>query len=556
MYHLYFGLTEPAFSIAVNPKYLYMSEQHKEALAHLVYGVQSGGFVLLSGEVGTGKTTIVRCLLQQLPPETKVAFILNPMADVISLLSTICEELNISADKSSVMSIKSLMDSIQAKLLKNHAKGKRSVLLIDEAQLLSVEVLEQIRLLTNLESDTEKLLQIILVGQPEINDLLSQPRLRQLSQRITARFHIQPLSLHETENYIDHRLKIAGKSDNRIIFPKTIIKKIYKFSGGIPRLINILCERALIGAYGQNKIEIDPKIFNRAISEVGGTKSQIQPVSYKKALIGIALSLALLTFFIFALMLLDNKNEDSGNASTNEQAQNTILEKNTTEILSNKPATTSPNNSSFLDQKSKYSYLFSNSAALSALFKYHDVLYDDEKHPCWQTERHKLSCSKEKISTWEELISINRPVILSLLTEEKTMRYVVLVGAGKDDISVLDERNSVVTLRQSEIVQMWNGSVTFVWRKPNGYTRPLSLSDQSPIVQWTAEKFALIDGQAQPITNAEFTKRLETRVKIFQDSTNLTPDGIIGQRTLMKLNERVGLAKTLIDGDNSPNGNR
>src|SRR5690606_14673207 len=269
MYHKYFGLSEPAFSIAVNPRYLYMSRQHKEALAHLLYGVQGGGFVLLTGEVGTGKTTIIRSLLEQLPDNTDIAMVFNPMANVPEMLGMICDELKITYDKDRP-SVKTLTDALHQFLLENHARGRNTVLLIDEAQLLSPEALEQIRLLTNLETNTRKLLQIILVGQPELNQLLSQPRLRQLAQRITARFHLTPLSFAETSAYIRHRLQVAGLSPERTPFSSGFIKKIHRLTGGIPRRINILCERLLVGLYGHNKQQVDRHIFALAKQEVMG----------------------------------------------------------------------------------------------------------------------------------------------------------------------------------------------------------------------------------------------------------------------------------------------
>jgi len=239
MYHQYFGLTEPAFSIAVNPKYLYMSHQHREAIAHLIYGIKGGGFVLLSGEVGTGKTTIIRQVLNQLPAKTEVAFILNPMAEIHALLETICEELKLPT-VTSESSIKHMMDALQQHLLVNFSQGKRTVLIIDEAQLLSADVLEQIRLLTNLETENEKLLQIILVGQPEINDILSQPRLRQLSQRITARLNLKPLNEKETGNNIQNRLHVAGLKDDSVVSLSSIVRLIHWVSAVATRLIHII----------------------------------------------------------------------------------------------------------------------------------------------------------------------------------------------------------------------------------------------------------------------------------------------------------------------------
>src|SRR5690606_1979704 len=258
MYHDFFGLKEQAFSIAVNPRYLYMSDQHREALAHLLYGIQIGGFVLLTGEVGTGKTTIIRSLLEQLPEQTDIAMVFNPMANVPEMLGMILDELRVQYEKSQT-SVKYLTDVLHHFLLDNHARGRNTVLLIDEAQLLSADALEQIRLLTNLETNTQKLLQIILVGQPELNTLLSRPRLRQLAQRITARFHLSPLNLAETRAYIAHRLQVAGLNGEKNPFTPGIVKKIHRFSGGIPRRINILCERILIGLYGHNQHQVDNK---------------------------------------------------------------------------------------------------------------------------------------------------------------------------------------------------------------------------------------------------------------------------------------------------------
>ena len=240
MYYQYFGLTEAPFSIAVNPRYLFMSARHRDALAHLLYGVgTSGGFILLTGEVGTGKTTINRCLLEQLPHDTDIAIILNPALNAMELLATACDELGISYDVDN-HTLKTLTDKLHGFLLENHARGRKTVLLIDEAQHLDFDVLEQIRLLTNLETNSEKLLQIILIGQPELAQMLAQPELRQLNQRITARYNLEPLNLDETGAYIHHRLQVAGMSPDRIIFPSSVVRGIYQRTRGIPRVINVL----------------------------------------------------------------------------------------------------------------------------------------------------------------------------------------------------------------------------------------------------------------------------------------------------------------------------
>lgn len=268
MYKSYFGLKEDPFSIAPDPQFLYMSGRHREALAHLIYGMKAdSGFVLLTGEVGTGKTTVCRCLLGQIPDNSEIAFILNPKLSVVELLATICDELGIDYPAEN-QSVKIFIDQINLYLLQAHANGKRTVLIIDEAQNLSIDVLEQIRLLTNLETDKRKLLQVVMLGQPELNSLLNRPELRQLSQRITARYHLEPLLKDELEGYLTHRLAVAGV--DRPLFPLKTIAKLYTLTGGVPRLINLLCDRALLGAYVKGENVVSPALLGEAAGEVLG----------------------------------------------------------------------------------------------------------------------------------------------------------------------------------------------------------------------------------------------------------------------------------------------
>ncbi len=248
MYLEYYGLDEAPFSITPDPSFIYLSGRHRDALAHLLYGVGqggSGGFVQLTGEVGTGKTTMCRCLLEQLPENTQVALVLNPLLTPGELLATICEELGISTEDIAG-SNKALVDALNAYLLKQHGKGRRVVVMIDEAQNLSPEALEQVRLLTNLETPKEKLLQMVLLGQPELRQLLQRSDLRQLAQRITARYHLKPLNQEETRAYVRHRMMVAGAQ--RSPFTRSALRALYQRSGGVPRLINIIADRALAGA--------------------------------------------------------------------------------------------------------------------------------------------------------------------------------------------------------------------------------------------------------------------------------------------------------------------
>lgn len=267
MYKAFYGLSDNPFSIAPNPHYLFLSDRHREALAHLTYGLgETGGFVLLTGEVGTGKTTVSRCLLGQLPDNTDTAFILNPSLTELELLATLCDELKISYGENPTL--KQLTDHLSRFLLANHEKGRKTVLIIDEAQHLRAEVLEQLRLLTNLETDTKKLLQVILIGQPELQLLLKRQELRQLAQRITARYHLLPLNEDEITLYVLHRLQVAGRFEP--LFTRKAIKVLHKYSGGIPRLINLLCERALMAGYAQSKVPIDHHMVRQAAAEVLG----------------------------------------------------------------------------------------------------------------------------------------------------------------------------------------------------------------------------------------------------------------------------------------------
>ena len=278
MYTDFLGIKEKPFSITPDPRFLYMSKGHQEALAHLMFGIlESGGFVVLTGEVGTGKTSICRCMLEQQPAEVEVALILNPVLTRLELLATICDEFGISYPSDN-QSAKPLIDGLNRYLLKAHAKGKHCVLMIDEAQNLEPEVLEQVRLLTNLETEKKKLLQIILVGQPELNDLLRRRDMRQLNQRITARYHLAPLREEEVRAYIRHRLSVAGMK--RSIFSPEALSAIFRASQGVPRLINIICDRALLAAYVAEQGYIDKKMALAAAREVLGPGARAEPAGY------------------------------------------------------------------------------------------------------------------------------------------------------------------------------------------------------------------------------------------------------------------------------------
>ena len=273
MYRNHFHLALAPFSITPDPRFVFLTERHGNALAHLLYGLGqggSGGFVLLTGEVGTGKTTLCRLALEQLPSGTDVALVLNPSLNPLELLETICEELKLDVSAARGQ-MKPLVDLLNAELLTAHAQGRRVVLMLDEAQNLSSDSLEQVRLLTNLETATQKLLQIILLGQPELNEMLAKPELRQLAQRITARYHLDALDASESASYIEHRLFVAGDESAAFsakIFTPAALRTLHQISGGIPRVLNVLADHSLLAGFAESARLVDAAMVRRAAAEV------------------------------------------------------------------------------------------------------------------------------------------------------------------------------------------------------------------------------------------------------------------------------------------------
>ena len=274
MYAKFFGLKREPFSIAPDPRYLFLSERHREALAHLLYGLRGGGgFVLLTGEIGAGKTTVCRAFLGKVPRRCNVAYILNPLQSAEELLGSICDEFRIPRREplpgGAAPTSKQHVDALNEFLLRTHAVGQNNVLVIDEAQLLSATVLEQLRLLTNLETDERKLLQIVLIGQPELREMLARPELEQFAQRVIARYHLEPLSAEEAARYIGHRLAVAGL-EGQAPFDDAALARIHEIARGVPRRINLLCDRALLGAYALGRKSVDATMIERAAAETLG----------------------------------------------------------------------------------------------------------------------------------------------------------------------------------------------------------------------------------------------------------------------------------------------
>lgn len=467
MYTDFFALSEVPFSIAPNPRYLFMSDRHKEALAHLTYGLGStGGFVLLTGEVGTGKTTVSRKLLDQLSDDTQAAFILNPTLSSQELLATICDELKIRYRKTGA-TLKTLTDKIQGKLLKNHQEGINTVLLIDEAQHLKPEVLEQLRLLTNLETHTKKLLQVILIGQPELQRLLQRQDLRQLAQRITARYHLLPLNKVEVSQYIRHRLSVAGSVQP--LFSKGAITAIHQLSKGIPRLINLLCDRALLGAFGKNKSQVDRALVIGASQEALGEEYHLQPW-YKSKVVQLTLAASLIFATLFAGFYLGQDANTSlesnakGNLISEPQVnvKSPVTQRQSEQVEGDSRAKVNISQPKFADQGE----FLASASELFSLWKI-AITKESIDSPCDSAKNFGLSCSWYQ-GNLTRLINLNYPAVFKFYDEQGLPFYGVLKYASTDKIIVsFNGRERLLARKWFD--EFWRGGALIFWQAPKSF---------------------------------------------------------------------------------------
>ncbi len=524
MYQHYFGLSDAPFSIAPDPRYLFLSQRHQEALAHLLYGVNGdGGFVLLTGEIGAGKTTVCRCLLQQIPESCDVAYIFNPKLTVEELLSTICVEFGIACPSGNT-SVKVFVDCINAYLLDAHARGRHTVLIIDEAQNLSAEVLEQMRLLTNLETDQRKLLQIILLGQPELALMLDRPELRQLSQRIVARYHLGPLGKAEVAAYVRHRLEISGAQ--RQLFPARLMGRLYRLSGGVPRVINVLCDRALLGAYVQGKERIDGATLAQAAREVFH-----QPGAWRGRLRALGSGLVLLTGVALALALYWKEQGEPGSLAVQpgiKAPAAALSMPKTKPVVAAADLLVWPPNLAFGD---------SRPLAYAALFQAWGADYQGGD-ACKQALSLGLRCYSARAGL-DELRELNRPAVL-LLHDGQGREFHALLNAVDDKTVSFTLGAQTMTVAIGALAAQWSGQYNLLWRMPPEAHENIRSGERGAAVLWLRRQLVLAQsrdadpGQAQSFAQ-EFDQALLRQVKQFQLDQGLVPDGVVGPRTLMRL---------------------
>jgi general secretion pathway protein A len=570
MYAPFFGLTQAPFSIAPDPHMLFMSERHREALAHLLYGVggrdgnsggAGGGFVLLTGDIGTGKTTVCRCFLEQTPANCNLAYIFNPKLTVIELLQSICHEFHIEPGQKDGLqpTVKDYLDPLNAFLLKTHAAGQNNVLIIDEAQNLSSDVLEQLRLLTNLETSERKLLQIVLIGQPELRTMLQRPELEQLAQRVIARYHLQALTESETTQYITHRLEVSGLKA-ALPFERKALKRIHHFARGVPRRINLLCDRAMLGAFAGGQATVSARIVDKAAGEVfeqpAGkvTSPKVWRYGYAVAALGLVVGASMVALARWPA-IVSRGSETAAAAPTAavvaepapslgpSSAPSPALPTATTSSSSASSADTQATPPTPAQPPSPPTLLRDESQAwreLAPAWK----LTAAEGAPCQAFARAQVRCFTDKTSL-PLIRQLARPGIVKLDARSTSPSYALLVALTPES-ATLRAGTSEQTVTLAALAARWEGDFSTLWRAPAGYTAPINDGQGGPVVEWVSERLATLDGKpptaGRPVQNAAF----KTRVRAFQVAQGLPPDGLLGPLTFMQLNRMGGVDEPVL----------
>ncbi|MEK8049941.1 AAA family ATPase [Ideonella sp. DXS22W] len=561
MYAAHFGLAHAPFSIAPDPRFLFMSERHREALAHLLYGLQAGGgIVLLTGEIGAGKTTVCRCFLEQVPESCRVAYIFNPKLSVIELLQTVCDEFGIVVTPRSAgaPTVKDHIDPLNRFLLDAHAQGRQCVLVIDEAQNLDAEVLEQLRLLTNLETGERKLLQIILIGQPELRTLLARPELEQLAQRVIARYHLGALSRDETLAYLQHRLGVAGRS-GALPFEPGAVARIHALTGGVPRRINLLADRALLGAYVERRDRVGRRIVERAAAEVfDGTSAPMRRPWARVAWAGAGLALAVATAGLAwqigrpqapAQTPIQSPVASAASAASVASAAPVAAASAAARAAagaapasaaSAAPAAPAPAAVPRFDAESDWPALLADEPAAWAALASVWAPAAGGTALCGQGS--PWQCHRGTQTSLALLRLLDRPGWLTLRDAQGRSARALLLGldGGQALLGAGPRRWRIDT---ATLVQLWPGDFATFWQAPPGYEQPLRAGEQGPVVRSLTEALRRVQGAEAPAPTDRLGPRWSRQLLAFQRAQGLAADSVAGPTTFMQLNRALGVAE-------------
>lgn len=522
------------FSITPDPTYLYMSARHQEALGHLLYGTgQYGGFVQLTGEVGTGKTTIIRTLLSQKMPDVDVAMIHNPRQNEQEFVQSICDELHIKYAKRG-LTLKTLVDALNQHLLETHAAKRRTVLIIDEAQQLHPDVLEQVRLLTNLETHKEKLLRIMLVGQPELATLLARDDLRQLAQRITARYHLMPLEEVETREYITHRLRVAGCPFE--LFQLDALRQVHRYARGIPRLINIICDRALLGAYSKGLRNISADMVKQAALEAVETKAPAEPSSARWMMWLNRAEMVLAPLAIILVCVLAYQVFKGPKPAATTMAAAAPVTAPAAVVAPAKPpvatraAPVQPVSLSPIQAAQPLPVV------IGRLVKLWDPNFrvTGIETICRTLRKQQLECFKDN-GDWTELVALNHPAILTLQAADGVEHHVLLRQLSTTD-ATLDTATGPQKFSRATLTALWNGEYLLLWRRQTDALN-IGPATQGESVQWLRRRLAEVTGKKINTDSPRFDNALRDEIVNFQALHQLEKTGAAGPRTLIALGD-------------------
>ena len=570
IYLQHFGLKREPFSIVPDPGFLYPSHQHRQAVAHLKYGLdREGGFILLTGEVGTGKTTLTRTMLQRIPAHVRVAYVLNSKLNESDLLASICSELSIKIPTRKHISFsKTCIDVLNQDLLEAHAAGKKTLIVIEEAQNLSHDVLETLRLLSNLETNTHKLLHILLVGQPELLEILGQNKLRQLNQRVVSRFHLLPLDKTEIANYINHRLHHAGAGG--AIFDTNCVDTLFKLTKGVPRLINLICHQALLAAYSTGAKTVSAKLVKLSSKEI---LVDLNPTNGRLRLA--AAVLASVVFIALAATLTPLKNINWNDYLTRFNSYSDGPSSVSLDTTATKDPVVAPTVSQEIvntglvdieqlppDDQFIESVLSGSSEASIQM---------DEKNRNWQenaesrsknplinllnlwnvpasdiytldefdalAERSGLRSVQVDTATLSALSLIDRPGIVFMQQTSGLEKSHLVLHIGEFTIRLISS-GEIIVMDRSAFLDQWTASYLYLWRSPDSFEILKPSDFNKPALAWLQGKLGLVnDGLEQLITGGNYTAAIQTQVTDFQRQQNIIADGIVGRQTLMRLNQ-------------------